>query len=99
MTPPSPRTFPPAAPHRVSVLGMKMADVRVGMKLRSTTGESAPFDEITVTAITPKGFEYSIKEEMTFIARDGSRFCRHGHEHFGVDGYALYEPFPEEFAI
>lgn len=67
---------------------MKMSDVRVGMRLRSTIGTP---EEVTVTKITERGFEYSLDEEKSFIPRWGMRFAKDGHEHFGVNGEAYYE--------
>ena len=71
---------------------MKMSDVKIGMRLRSTVSQSPAFTPITVTEITNKGFKYSIDAPMPFTARDGSWFEKDGHEHFGLDGESFYEP-------
>lgn len=68
---------------------MKMADVRVGMRLVSTRG--GVFSPITVTEITARGFRYRLDYPVPHIAREGSYFPAEGHEHFGVNGEALYE--------
>ena len=68
---------------------MKMADVRVGMRLRSTLPASGPFKEITVTELTDRGFKYSIDHEAH--AYWGNRYLKEGHEHFGLNGAALFK--------
>lgn len=72
---------------------MKMADVKVGMRLRSTF-EGTIFSPITVTEITADGFRYSLDEEKALIPRLGMRLAKDGHEHFGFAGEAMYEPEP-----
>jgi hypothetical protein len=69
---------------------MKMSDVRVGMRLRSTLGNS-PFTPITVTALTERGFEYRFDEPVALVPRLGIIYPTEGHEHFGLDGEAFYE--------
>lgn len=68
---------------------MKMSDVRVGMRLRSTIGQP---EFVTVTALTERGFEYCLDAARPFIPRWGMSFAKDGHEHFGHDGEAYYEP-------
>ena len=69
---------------------MKMSDVKVGMRLQSDKlGALSP---ITVTEITERGFRYSLDGEQPLIPRLGMAYCKDGHEHFGIDGEALYEP-------
>jgi hypothetical protein len=68
---------------------MKMSDVKPGMRLRS----SLDGEEIEVTALTERGFEYRIPDDRALVNPHWSmRIARDGHEHFGVDGEALYEP-------
>jgi hypothetical protein len=68
---------------------MKMSDVRVGMRLRSSkTGALSP---ITVTEITERGFRYSLDAAAALIPRLGMSYSKDGHEHYGIDGEALYE--------
>jgi hypothetical protein len=69
---------------------MRMCDVRVGMRLRSTLPNDI-LSPITVTELTERGFTYSIDREMPFIPRDGLYFRKDGHEHFGFNGEAFYE--------
>jgi hypothetical protein len=70
---------------------MKMADVRVGMRLRSTVSNRD--EEIEVTEITPRGFKYRIPDDREVVSPHWSMpMARDGHEHFGVNGDALYEP-------
>ena len=67
---------------------MKMSDVRVGMRLRGAfSGEL-----VTVTELTPRGFKYSLDAPKPFVPRWGWTFEKDGHEHFGFDGEAFYEP-------
>ena len=70
---------------------MHMSDVRVGMRLRSTLDCIPAFAEVTVTEITERGFKYRLDAPVPFIARDGSFFPAEGHEHYGINGEALYE--------
>lgn len=72
---------------------MKMSDIKVGMRLRSTIPNSI-FSPITVTAITSKGFEYRLDEQVSLVPRLGLVLPTKGHEHFGYDGEALYEEIP-----
>lgn len=64
-----------------------MADVRVGMRLRDP---ERPYRVITVTALTARGFAYSLPAAMPFIPRWGMSFAKDGHEHFGLNGECLY---------
>lgn len=69
---------------------MKMADVKVGMRLHSTmVGALSP---ITVTEITERGFKYSLDAPMPLIPRWGMSWAKDGHEHYGYGGEAFYEP-------
>lgn len=71
---------------------MLMADVRVGMKLRSTSC-GAWASEIEVTEITPRGFRYRVPDYLEVVSPHlGGTPARDGHECFGVDGEAPYEP-------
>ncbi len=63
-------------------MGMKMADVRVGMKMKSLYGGP----EITVTKLTDKGFKYSHPPYHL-----GARIWQTtGGEHYGYNGYSHY---------
>ena len=68
-----------------------MADVMVGMRLKSLVPDTI-FSPITVTELTEHGFKYSLDEEKALIPRLGMKLCRDGHEHYGFNGEALYEP-------
>ena len=68
---------------------MKMADIKVSMRLVSKLGGA--FSPITVTELTERGFKYALDEDKPFIACEGSYFPKEGHEHFGLDGEAFYE--------
>lgn len=70
---------------------MKMSDVKVGMRLKSTVQDTI-FSPVTVTEITERGFKYSLDEEKSLIPRLCMKLCRDGHEHYGFNGMALYEP-------
>ncbi len=71
---------------------MKMVDVKVGMRLRSTM-ISRPWDIIEVTEITARGFKYRVPDDQPVVSPHWSMpFLRDGHEHFGIAGDALYEP-------
>lgn len=69
---------------------MKMSDVKVGMRLVSSLpGAHSP---ITVTKLTVRGFKYDLDEAKCIHPRLGMTVAKTGHEHFGVNGDALYEP-------
>jgi hypothetical protein len=69
---------------------MRMEDVKVGMRLRPTLpGAPGP---VTVTELTPRGFKYRLDAEAPLIPRRGMRLAADGHEHFGLDGQAMFEP-------
>ena len=70
---------------------MRMSDVKVGMRLRSTVAGDV-FSPITVTAITERGFQYSLDRERCIHPRLGMTVEKDGHEHYGHDGEAFYEP-------
>ncbi len=63
-----------------------MADVRTGMRLRSTVNDWWP--DILVTEITADGFRY-VHEPVLLSPRIGTT---DSGEHFGAGGEALYEP-------
>lgn len=73
---------------------MKMADVKVGMRLRSKF-EGGVLSVVTVTELTETGFKYALDGEYDLIPRWGYRLKRDGHTHYGLDGEALYEPLIE----
>ena len=66
---------------------MKMADVKVGMRLVSKS--SGALSPITVTELTDRGFKYRL--DATVSLMPGLTFAIDGHEHFGIDGEAFYE--------
>ncbi len=70
---------------------MKMSDVKVGMRLRSTISKEGPDEFITVTELTDRGFNYSLDASYSLIPRWGMTMNKDGHEHFGFNGDALYE--------
>ena len=71
---------------------MKMSDVRVGMRLRPTPPGDHPCEqEAVVTKLTERGFKYSIMGPYPLIPRWGLSVGQRGHEHFGINGEALYE--------
>jgi hypothetical protein len=71
---------------------MKMSEVVVGMRLRSIYPKPWP-EEIVVTQITTAGFIYRIPDDMALVNPHWSMpLLRDGHEHFGIDGEALYQP-------
>lgn len=63
-------------------MGMRMQDIRVGMKMKSLYGGP----EITVTELTKKGFKYS-HPPYHLGARIGQTV---GGEHYGHNGYSHY---------
>jgi hypothetical protein len=63
-------------------MGMKMKDVRVGMRMKSLYGGPV----ITVTELTEKGFKYS-HPPYHLGARIGQTI---GGEHYGYNGYSHY---------
>ncbi len=72
---------------------MKMSEVKVGMRLRSTVVRSGSPDEFAnVTELTEKGFRYSLDAGYPMIPRWGMSVNKDGHEHFGLNGDALFEP-------
>jgi hypothetical protein len=70
---------------------MKMSQVKVGMRLRASVPGTI-FSPITVTEITERGFKYSLDAEKALIPRLCMSISRDGHEHYGFNGEALYEP-------
>jgi hypothetical protein len=73
---------------------MKMADVRVGMKLRSKYS-SLRQQIIMVTELTEKGFRY-VRPRWHLGSRIG---WTEGGEHYGFNGESMYEPVEADFAI
>ncbi len=71
---------------------VKMSEVKVGMRLKSTIGGGPACSPITVTEITDRGFKYKLDGSVPFIPRWGTWFPAEGHEHFGINGESLYEP-------
>jgi len=69
---------------------MKMSDVKVGMRLRSTLSSFEP--EVTVTELTERGFKYRFDAPRPVNPRLGMIFAEDGHLHFGFNGEAFYEP-------
>lgn len=69
--------------------GIKMSDVRVGMKLRPLPSAGPP--EITVTKTDGLTFEYE-HAEWNWGPRFGTSTTG---KHYGHNGYALYELIPE----
>jgi hypothetical protein len=67
-----------------------MSDVRVGMRLRPLPWIVNGEGTITVTALTERGFCYDL-DAPRFIMPMLTQ-CQHGHEHYGRDGEAFYEP-------
>jgi hypothetical protein len=68
---------------------MKIADVKVGMRLVSNIpGALSP---ITVTELTPRGFKYSLDAARPLIPRRGMSLAKDDHEHYGINGETRYE--------
>ena len=81
---------------------MKMADVKVGMKLKSKS-EYDIFSPITVTEITENGFKYTHEPRTVKIGYTGPipQFgtCS-GGEHYAVNGEVHYEELTQtDFSI
>jgi hypothetical protein len=79
---------------------MKMSDVKVGMRLRATLSGSPgtgrdPWSLITVTELKERGFKYRLDAPVVVHPRLGIIFAEDGHEHFGYNGEAFYEPVRE----
>ncbi len=72
---------------------MRMDEIKVGMHLKPKTGNG---NTILVTEITDHGFKYSIHPDEEIIhllpVRYGKCTLRDGHEHFGFNGEAFFEP-------
>ena len=71
---------------------MKMADIRVGMRLESE--KHRPFSPITVTELTERGFKYSLDAAVPGWPRAGQSADKDNHEHYGYDGLTDYEVLP-----
>lgn len=72
---------------------MKMSAIEVGMRLRPTLA-GWPTCDVVVTELTERGFKYDLdiaEDSLPMIPRWGMSMKRVGHEHFGVDGEALFE--------
>ncbi len=71
--------------------GMKMSDIKVGMRLRSTLPQDSGTvkEFVTVTAITSRGFNYSMDADFPLGPRYGVQL-KYGNEHFGFNGIAFY---------
>ena len=69
-----------------------MSDVQVGMRLRPTLNPGHANPDITVTELTDHGFIYSVDDPVVLHARFGMVIAIGGHEHFGLNGEAFYEP-------
>jgi hypothetical protein len=77
---------------------MLMEDVRVSMKLNSLLIAQQPYYPVEVTEITEKGFKYRLdaRENLCIVPRMGLVMQLDGHEHFGVNGNALFDEHKEE---
>jgi len=71
---------------------MKMADVKVGMRLRCTISDAPSSGPITVTELTEQGFKYKLDAAVCIHPRLGMTIAAEGHEHYGHNGEAFYEP-------
>jgi hypothetical protein len=71
---------------------MKMSSIQPGMRLRSTISRVPMEEFITVTELTESGFRFSLDAEYVMITRWGMTMAKDGHEHFGFNGEAFYEP-------
>jgi hypothetical protein len=77
---------------------MKMSEVRIGMRLRSTVEPKECITVIGSPAVwaTPEqiniGFAYSLDSAKPLIPRMGMSVAKDGHQHYGLNGFALYEP-------
>ena len=70
--------------------GLPMSDVKVGMRLRSIFGDNPTCSPITVTELTDRGFRYRLDRDVPLIPRWGMTILAEGHEHYGINGRALY---------
>lgn len=85
-------TDPTAEAAKLLPSRMRMADVKVGMRLVSTIAGGPAFSPITVTEITERGFRYKLDVPVCLHPLMGTT---EGGEHFGHDGECYYEPEPE----
>ena len=69
---------------------MKMSDIRVGMRLRPAPWIVNGEGTITVTEITARGFRYDLDAPRRIMPMLTQERC--GHEHYGLNGEALYVP-------
>jgi hypothetical protein len=65
---------------------MKMIDVKVGMRLKST--QVGAFSPIEVTEITEKGFKYKL--DKPHFLMPGHTVIEDGHEHYGFNGETVF---------
>jgi hypothetical protein len=75
---------------------MKMADVRVGMKLHDPSRPYLPI--LTVTKITERGFKYSHEKRLMKLGNPGGLpdyGTNSEGEHYCHDGECWYEPFSD----
>lgn len=81
----------PSAPPASSRL--KMADIRVGMRLRDPDDYRFTQEGVlTVTEITDAGFRYDAERDVSLGARHGVMLAK-GRQHFGMNGDCLYVPY------
>ncbi len=75
--------------------GMRMNQILPGMRLRSVLEleRGGPSEFITVVLLTSKGFIFSYDQDIPLGVRLGVQLID-GNEHFGIDGYSLYEQVP-----
>ena len=74
---------------------MRMADVRVGMRMRLRGHPGYP--KITVTELTDKGFRYRLDFPLPLVPRWGMIIEANGHEHFGTaDGECCFDLVTDE---
>jgi hypothetical protein len=71
---------------------MKISDVKVGMRLRCTVSDAPSSGPVTVTEITERGFKYKLNAPVCVHPRRGITVAAEGHEHYGFNGEAFYEP-------
>ncbi len=77
---------------------LKMADVRVGMRLRDPSEYLFRQEGVlTVTEITSAGFKFDAERDVSLGPRHGIALAK-GREHFGIDGICRYIPVVEAAA-
>jgi len=75
---------------------MKMADVKVGMRMRCTISAAPSSGPITVTELTQRGFKYKLDADVCVHPRLGITILADGHEHYGYNGECFYEPLIQD---